>query len=338
MNIAVLFGGLSLERNVSLAGGYAVCKALESLGHRVLPVDPALGKNGLINLSDFKIPDGATSIDELKKHSPKNIIECINSPIFDDVDMAFIVLHGKYGEDGRIQSLLELRGIPYTGSGVRASATAIDKLTSKLLFLAAGVMTPNWITVNEDDIGNYEYYESIRDELGNKTIIKPVNQGSTIGISTVHHGNLDDIHNGIIEAAKYSKRIIIEEFIEGRELTVGIVGDTALPIIEIVPESGFYDYEHKYTSGKTEYICPANIDENIEEFLQNSASTAYKVLGCSGFGRIDFRMDDDGRIFCLEANTIPGFTATSLVPKAAQAMGIEFPELCSQIIELALKK
>lgn len=337
MNIAVIFGGISLERNVSISGGLSVVEALRSKGHNVLAVDPAYGVNALLNGTEITVPSEPPTLEELSKFPLKNIIDCINSEIFDQVDVAFIVLHGKYGEDGRIQSLLELRGIPYTGSGVKASAVAIDKITSKLLFASAGIPTPNWTIIHDEDLGNYDLYESLRMDIGSKLAIKPANQGSSIGISFVLNGNLDDIHHAVEEAAKYGSRIIVEEYIEGRELTVGIVGEEVLPVIEIIPESGIYDYSHKYKKGMTEYICPAEIDDNMEEYIQTSAHTAYRILGCTGFGRVDFRLDEEGGLYCLEVNTIPGFTSTSLVPKAAAVSGIEFPELCEMIIDFSLK-
>lgn len=337
MNIAVLFGGISPERNVSIAGGKAVAEALKSKGHNVYPIDPALGANGLVAIEDIVVPEGVPTMEELEKMPVRNIIDCINSPLFDNIDAAFIVLHGKYGEDGRIQSLLELRGIPYTGSGVKASSVGMDKLTSKLLFSGANIPTPTWLTVRKDDYENYEFFEALRDELGNKIIVKPNNQGSTIGITSILNGNLDDIGAGISAASKYSSIVLAEQFIEGRELTVGIVDGTALPVIEIVPDGGFYDYNHKYIKGKTEYLCPAPIDDFQEEFLQNLAIMAFGVIGCSGFGRVDFRMDEEGQVYCLEVNTVPGFTATSLVPKAAAVTGLEFPDLCEKLINIAVK-
>ncbi len=337
MNIAVLFGGISTERNVSIAGGRAVVEALRSKGHNVIPVDPALGADWKNSEEVLNGGNGVPSLDELSKMSSRNIIDCINSDAFDKVDVAFIVLHGKWGEDGRVQSLLELRGIPYTGSKVKGSAIAIDKNSSKMIFLAANIPTPPWYVVRPKDYENYEFFEEIRGELGNHLAIKPNDQGSTIGITIVESGNLDEIHDGILTASEYSDLVLIEKFIEGQEITVGIIGEDALPVIEIVPEEGFYDYEHKYTKGKTRYDCPADISEDIAEFTQSMAHTAYMALGCSGFARADFRLDEDGQPFLLEMNTIPGFTATSLVPMAAKEVEIEFPELCERIIEIALE-
>jgi len=336
MNIAVLMGGISPERNVSLNGGLSVVKALREKGHNIVAVDPTFGKNGiikdfeLINMSVF--PD----IEELMKFDTKNYIECINSEIFDNIDLAFIVLHGINGEDGKIQALLELRGIPYTGSGIKASSVAIDKLSSKMLFLAAGISTPPWSVIREKDYNNYDFFKEIRSELGNKLVIKPNNQGSTVGITIVKDGNLDDIHHGIINASKYSDIVLIEQFIEGREITVGVLNGEALPVIEIITTEGFYDYNHKYTKGNTQYICPAEISEDIEEFTQSLAVSAYNVIDCKGVARADFRLSDEGQPFLLEINTIPGFTETSLVPMAAKEVELDFADLCEELVNLAL--
>ncbi|HOK13682.1 MAG TPA: D-alanine--D-alanine ligase [Candidatus Kapabacteria bacterium] len=337
MRVAVLFGGISTERNVSISGGRAVVEALRSLGYDVIPVDPAFGKDGQIKAEEhINNINHFNTLEELSQFSPKSIIECINSEIFDNIDCAFIVLHGKYGEDGIIQSLLELRGIPYTGSGVKANAISIDKATTKNLMLVAGIPVPAGTLVSPEIANEFEVIKEIRNEFGNELVIKPNDQGSTIGLTIVRDGNLDEISRGIAEAGKYCRDVLIEQFIDGREITVGIVGDEALPVIEIIPESGFYDYEHKYTKGKTQYVCPAEIDEDIAEFVKGLSITAHNVIGCSGFSRVDFRLTEDGQPFFLEINTVPGFTATSLVPKAAKHLGIEFPELCDRIIKLAL--
>lgn len=337
MKIAVLFGGLSKERNVSINGGRAVINALKDTEHEVIGIDPAMGKdfeksidvlNGNLVISD----------EELSTISPRTYIDCVNSSAFDDVDCAFIVLHGTYGEDGRIQSLLEFRGIPFTGSGVMASSLAMNKEATKMIFAANNVLTPDGLLVSKDDWNNFDLIKEIRSNLGDKLVIKPNEQGSTIGLTIVMNGNLDDISHAIKLACEFSDSALVEKYIAGRELTVGVVGDTILPIIEIVPEDGFYDFEHKYTKGKTHYICPADVSEDIAEFMMSMAEIAYKALGCSGFGRVDFRLDEDGQPFCLEVNTIPGFTELSLVPMAAKEIGIEFKELCLKLIDIATKK
>lgn len=336
MKIAVIFGGISTERDISIKSGRAVFNALIELGHEVIGVDPALGSEGFIyDIDEFeKIP----KLEALKSNGlyPKQYLASITHPTFDNIDFAFIVLHGKYGEDGTIQSLFEFRGIPYSGSKIKSSSLAIDKNASKMMFSAVGIITPRWTVLKSNDIGNYEIYDELRQEFGKEMVIKPNDQGSTVGVTIIRDGNLDEIHKGCESASKLSDLILIEQYIPGKEITVGILGKEPLPVIEIIPESGFYDFEHKYTKGKTQYVCPAEIPEDISEFAQQLAITAFNALGCSGCGRADFRLDDDGQPFILELNTIPGFTETSLVPKAAKEIGIDFNQLCQKIIDLAL--
>lgn len=338
MNIAVLFGGISPERNVSIDGGKAVIEALESKGHKVFPIDPAMGKEALRTKDQIISENKFISSEEMEQYNTRKMIECADLEIFNEIDIAFIVLHGKNGEDGKIQALLELRGVPYTGSGVKASSLAIDKNSSKMIFTAAGILTPEWVIVPKEDRNNYDYFEKIRSEFGNQLVVKPNDQGSTIGINIIMDGNLDDIHNAVLEAGKYSDIVLIERYIEGQEITIGIIGEEPLPLIEIIPEGGFYDYKHKYTKGKTQYICPAEISEDIAEFMQGIAQTAYLALDCKGFARADFRLNEDGEPYLMEINTIPGFTSTSLVPMAAKEIGLDFQELCEKIIELTLTK
>jgi D-alanine-D-alanine ligase len=338
MNIAVIFGGISTERNVSIAGGKSVIEALRSKGHNVIPIDPAFGadthlaEEALTDLSIFP------TIEELSKMSTRHYIDAIQSEVFDNIDVAFIVLHGKNGEDGLIQALLELRGIPYTGSGVKASAVAMDKMASKNLFAAAGLLTPPWMIIRKNEMEDLEILKEIRKELGPKVVVKPNDQGSSVGVTIITDGNLDTIHSALIDSFKYSDISVVEQFIEGREITVGILGDVALPVIEIIPKDEFYDYKHKYTKGNTTYICPAEIPSDVVEFSQSMAMICSNIIGASGFSRADFRLSEEGEPFILELNTIPGFTSTSLVPMAAKQIGIEFPELCEHIIELALEK
>lgn len=339
MKIAVLFGGISTERNVSIAGGKAVIAALESLGHKVIPIDPAFGKDALEKSKELLTDLSAfPDMDDLRQYHTRNYIDCINSDFFDDIDVAFLVLHGMNGEDGFIQSLLHLRKVPFTGSNTRASAAAMDKNFSKLIFAGAGVNTPLWTAIQRHEIDDDSLRKEIRGYLGKELVVKPNDQGSTIGITIIRDGNLEDLDSAIRLAAKYSETIIIERFISGREITVGIVGGEPLPIIEIIPDEGFYDYKAKYTKGHTEYVCPAEISPDIADFVTNMALTANAALGCTGFSRADFRLSEDGEAYCLELNTIPGFTETSLVPMAAREIGIDFPQLCEKIINLALEE
>lgn len=338
MNIAVIFGGISTERNVSIAGGKSVIEALRSKGHNVIPIDPAFGSDYLKAeeaLADItKFPTN----EELSEMSTKNYIDAVQSEIFDNIDIAFIVLHGKNGEDGLIQALLELRGIPYTGSGVKASAVAMDKMSSKNLFAAAGLLTPPWMVLRKNEFDLDDTVKEVKKDFGSKVVVKPNDQGSSVGVTIIQDGDLDKVKQGITDAFNYSDIVIIEQFIEGREITVGLLGGEPLPVIEIIPKDEFYDYKHKYTSGNTDYICPAEISEDIAEFAQSMAVVCNNIIGGSGFSRADFRLTEEGEPYLLELNTIPGFTSTSLVPKAAKQVGIEFPELCEQIINLALDK
>jgi len=338
MNIGVIFGGISTERDISIKSGIAVYNALKQLNYNAILVDPALGKDGFLHSVEEaeNLPKYAEL--DAQIHNKQKYLECISSSNLNEINLAFIVLHGKYGEDGTIQTLLDFKDIPYTGSKPKAHSIGLDKNLSKLLFSSVRIPTPRWTVVRKEDAENFELAEELRDEFGKKMVIKPNDQGSTIGVTIVIDGNLDEIHNGVKLALSFSDLVIVEEYIEGREITVGIIGNEALPVIEIVPQSGFYDFEHKYTRGKTEYICPAEIPDDVASFTQELALMAYNIIGAEGFARVDFRLNEDNQPFILDVNTIPGFTETSLVPKAAKAIGIEFPELCQRIINEALKK
>jgi len=338
MKIAVLYGGISPERNVSIVGGQAVMAALKSKGYEVIGIDPALGEDKerkaeklVSNIESF------TSLEELENYDPRNIINCVNSNLFDDVDCAFLVLHGKYGEDGSIQTLLELREIPYTGSGPRASAIAMDKLTSKSLFMANGILTPPWEIIHPADADDHKFLADLRKALGKNIVIKPADLGSTIGLTILKDATVEEVSEAIREASKFSTNLLAERYIEGREITVAVVDGEALPVIEIKPKEDFYDYKHKYSKGATEYVCPAEIPEDVADFVQNLAISAYNSLGCKCFARIDFILDADNQPYCLELNTIPGFSSTSLVPMAAKQIGIEFPDLCELLINKSLE-
>ena len=198
-------------------------------------------------------------MEELENYDPRNIINCVNSNLFDDIDCAFLVLHGKYGEDGSIQTLLELREIPYTGSGPRASAIAMDKLTSKSLFMANGILTPPWEIIHPADADDHKFLADLRKALGKNIVIKPADLGSTIGLTILKDATVEEVSEAIREASKFSTNLLAERYIEGREITVAVVDGEALPVIEIKPKEDFYDYKHKYSKGATEYVCPAEI-------------------------------------------------------------------------------
>ncbi|MFN4769677.1 MAG: D-alanine--D-alanine ligase [Candidatus Kapaibacterium sp.] len=335
MNIAVLLGGNSPERNVSLASGAAVTRALRSLGHTVVAIDPSSGTDCIVDIDTMEIPSQPPTAEELAARPVSRYLECVCSSVFDDVEIAFSVLHGKNGEDGVMQALLEARGVRYTGSSIMGCSLTMDKAQTKIVFSAVNVPTPRWtLAVKGDDI-DHEMLRELRDSFRNGIVVKPNDQGSTVGMTIITSMNLDDIEQAIIEAWKFSETALIEEYIEGRELTVAVVGDEAFPVVEIIPEGGFYDYAHKYTKGMSSYHCPADLDEELTAFIQNLSIMAHKACGCSGYSRIDFRLDEDNQPWCLEVNTLPGMTATSLVPKAAAAAGVSFEELCERIINLA---
>jgi D-alanine-D-alanine ligase len=342
LNIIVLTGGVSSERNVSIASSKAIAKGLKESGHDVKVIDPIYGvsqpsEENIFN-SRPSIGKEFPAMEELKTFSNRNVIECINSDLFDNMDIVFIGLHGKFGEDGRIQSLLEMRGVNYTGSRVTSSAMAMDKDISKIIFSHFQIPTPNWFMVENGEYSLNHIDEKINAYFEYPVVIKPNDEGSTVGLSIVQP-DVEDIQlrKALEYAFEYSDRVMIEQYIEGRELTVAILGEEALPVVEIKPKEGFYDYEHKYTSGKTEYFCPADLPEELSNELRLKAITAHRSLGCKAYSRVDFRLNPKNEFFCLEVNTLPGMTELSLVPKAAKAVDISFPELLNKIIELSLK-
>ncbi|MFA5403598.1 MAG: D-alanine--D-alanine ligase [Ignavibacteria bacterium] len=337
MNIALIVGGISSEREVSLTSGMAILKALRENGHNVKVIDPIFGEKEILEDIIFKnlVSTEYPTYDAMEKlliESRRKVIDCINSWLFDNIDIAFIGLHGKYGEDGRIQSLLDLRGIKYTGSDILSSAIAMDKNISKMIFKNFDIPTADWIVMTKKDKIDVK---NILRRISLPFVIKPNDEGSTVGLTIVK--NESEIKNAIDLAFKYTDKIMIEKYIKGREITVSIVGDVAYPLIEIKPKDGFYDYHHKYTKGMTEYICPAEVKDEVSVKAQENALKAYHSLGCSVYSRVDFLLDDNDDLHCLEVNTLPGMTELSLVPKAVKAKGMEFNELIENIIGFSLK-
>jgi len=326
--VALLVGGTSPERQVSKMSGKGVLQALKALKYPTTIIDPAYGINQPKEEEQFFLEKDFVEI------SNRNCIETINSDLLDDVDVVFSALHGKWAEDGTIQSLLELRGLKYTGSKVLASAVAMDKEMSKVIFRQAGVKTADWLIVSNQDYDSELITEEIKNKLGYPCIIKPNDQGSTVGLTLVK--DKLEIKEAISLSLQFSSKALIEKYIPGRELTVAILLDEALPVLEIVPKGGMYDYKHKYTSGMSEYIVPADITEEVAAKAQQQALKAFHSLGCEGYARVDFRLDIDNELYCLEVNTLPGMTPLSLVPKAAKAVGISFEELIKKIIQQAL--
>ncbi|MFQ6003292.1 MAG: D-alanine--D-alanine ligase, partial [Candidatus Zixiibacteriota bacterium] len=309
-------------------------------GHKVIALDTAQGQKLLPDTGKY-IPEGVKTeppdVAELEKRGKELALKALDSFDFSEVDVIFLALHGGQGEDGTIQALLNLTGKPYTGSGVLASALAMNKAMSKKIFEREGILTPDWFLVEDSDLSNLSAIANgIEGNLGYPCVIKPNDQGSTVGLSVVKEKG--ELKKAFDFAKNYSRQFLVEKYIPGRELTVGVLEDAALPVVEIIPEHGVYDYECKYTTGKSRYIVPAEISENKAKEIQAIGLKAFKTLGCEGYARVDFRFGEDGRFYCLEVNTLPGMTAHSLVPKAAKAVNIGFPELVDRIAKLALRK
>jgi len=291
--IAVLMGGLSAEREISLKTGSACLKALQQGGYQAIAID-----------AGHDLPE------QLKDAA---------------IEVAFIALHGRFGEDGRVQGLLEMLQIPYTGSGVLASSVAIDKVVTKKMLLYHELPTPGFEFMRPGDSSDQLMARCKHLPL----IVKPSREGSTIGISIAR--SREALRHGIDTAAALDGTVLIEDFIEGSELTVSVLNGEALPIIQIVPKGGFYDFHAKYTAGQTEYLLPAPIDADSYHRIQQAAVAACETLGCRGAARVDFMLRER-EFYCIEVNTIPGMTETSLLPKAAAEAGIEFPQLVEQIL------
>ncbi len=328
INVVLLVGGTSPEREVSKNTGKSILKALHDLDYKVKVIDPAFGLNQPKEIEKFFEEKDYT------ERTNRNFVEAINSTMFDDVNVAFIALHGKWGEDGALQSLLELRGIKYTGSKVLASSLAMDKSMAKVMFQHFDVSTPRWFVINKYDTDFDLIKSKIKKFFGYPCVIKPNDEGSTIGL-TICRGDVE-VSQAIIKAQQFSKKILVEEYIPGHELTVAVVDQHALPVLEIKPKSGFYDYENKYTQGRTDYIVPAEIPQKVAEHLQHQALLAFNSIGCESYARVDFRLTNDFKSYCLEVNTLPGMTSTSLVPKMAKAAGISFEDLIDRIIKNSL--
>ncbi|MQA88822.1 MAG: D-alanine--D-alanine ligase [Gemmatimonas sp.] len=331
MKIAVLLGGTTVEREVSLASGLAVTQALREKGHTVRVIDTA---RGFVPPDEERelLPEGVHSAppDDLESAlSPSDIPRI---PQLREADLAFLALHGGIGEDGRLQVLLELSGIPYTGSGPLGSGIAMDKDVSKRLLRDAEIPILPWRVARAPDL-SYDR-DTIEQVIGFPCIVKPSRQGSSVGVIVV--SGIGELHDAVGEASRFDSEVMIERYARGRELTISIVGDEPLPPIEIRPKTGLYDYEAKYTAGMTEYVCPAPLEGELTTRAQRFAFRAFRVLKLSGYARIDFILAED-RLYCLEANTLPGMTATSLLPKAAAAVGVSFPDLCERIVMISLQ-
>lgn len=298
--IGILFGGCSCEREVSIKSGKAVAKAFESLEYDAVLLD-------------------------VQRETELEIVSLLKN---NRIDIVFIAMHGGFGEDGRLQNILERLEVPYTGSSFRASRIAMDKLASRLIFEEAGLCVPRYVRLKKED--NISATEALRYPL----VVKPSRQGSSIGISFVDSASV--LEKAVQDAFAFDEEILAEEFIRGRELTVSVLDGKPLPIVEIIPKTGFFDYKSKYEPGWTHYIVPAPLAPDIVEEVQACAVRAYEALGCRHFARVDMIVQVEHAPFILEVNTIPGLTETSLFPKAAQAAGISFDLLCKKLIQMPL--
>ncbi|MDX1677674.1 D-alanine--D-alanine ligase [Arsukibacterium sp.] len=297
--VAVMYGGHSAERDVSLRSGKAVLNALQQAGVDAVAFDPAEQSLPAL-LNDVK------------------------------AERVFIVLHGRGGEDGTMQGALQLLGLPYTGSGVLGSALAMDKIRCKRLFIAQQLPTAPFAVVHSETID----YAGLLDQLGGKVMVKPANEGSSIGMSAA--STAAELEQAIAAALQYDSEILVERWINGREFTIAILGETVLPVVEMRTPRPFYDYEAKYQANSTEYLCPAPLTAEQTTVMQRDALAAFKAVGASGWGRVDLMLNEQGEHFLLEVNTVPGMTEKSLVPMAAKAAGLSFSELVLRILQQTL--
>jgi D-alanine-D-alanine ligase len=348
MKIVVLAGGLSTERDVSLVTGTMVTKALKKSGHQVILLDVYLGYkdqeeklDGIFDLTENmpglneKINENAPDIESVKKMR-KDQSACFFGPnviqICRMADIVFMGLHGSNGEDGRIQAAFDLFGIKYTGTGHLSSAIAMDKEISKQFFESAQVPTPKGVVAIKDQ--SFLSFEETG--LSLPVVVKPCCGGSSIGTTIVRQK--EDYQQALEDSFQYEDRAIVEEFIKGREFSVGVIAHKPLPVIEIAPVEGFYDYKNKYKAGSAIETCPANIPETIGKKMQYYAKVVSQCLNFDTYARMDFLLSENNHIYCLEANTLPGMTPTSLLPQEAAAVGMNFEQLCDEIIRVSLEK
>lgn len=343
MKIVVLAGGISTERDVSLVTGTMIYKALRGMGHALVLLDVYMGYEGDIedifaDTRDWSENSGAISeqnpdIDAVKAMRKGNP-ECAIGPnvieICKQSDIVFLALHGRNGEDGKIQAMFDLLDIKYTGTDFLSSAIAMDKAISKDIFEQFKIPTPKGIVVSRQDMHMVDVWSIF------PCIVKVNCGGSSVGVYIAHDGR--ELAQALQQAFLLEDTVIIEQYIDGREFSVGVMDGRALPIIEIAPKVGFYDYKNKYQAGSTVETCPAKLDANVARAIQACAETVFRALRLKTYARMDFRMDTQSNFYCLEANTLPGMTPTSLLPQEAAAVGMDFPALCQKIIDISLEK
>lgn len=346
MNIVVLAGGLSTERDVSFKSGDMVAKALRKLGHKVLLLDVFLGYGTCEqNIDDIfehaleesvvvsDIPGEAPDLEAVKASRPDQS-DCFFGPnvisICQKADVVFMALHGENGENGKVQAAFDLFGIKYTGNGYLSSAIAMDKGVTKEFFKAHGIPCPDGFALHISERSEG------REPLRYPCVVKPACGGSSIGVSIVY--NHEEYEKALDDAFQWEEEVIVEDYIQGREFSVGVIEGKVLPVIEIAPIQGFYDYKNKYAAGSAVETCPAEISKELTEQMQSYAEQVVEVLGLETYSRMDFLIDENNRMFCLEANTLPGMTPTSLLPQEAAAVGISYEELCQKIIDISLAR
>lgn len=339
MKIVVLAGGTSTERDVSLVSGKNVYDALRSKGHQVVLLDVYLGYekeaddifsqdvDWIANVGSIsaECPD-LEAVKALRKDGDRNFFGPHVLSICQQADVVFMALHGECGEDGKIQAAFDLFGIRYTGTDALSSAMCMDKAVTKDIFKAYGISTPKGIHFTKE--------APVMEPIALPCVVKAACGGSSIGVTIAH--TKEEYQNAVKEAFRLGDTIVAEQYIKGREFSVGVIDKKALPVIEIAPKEGFYDYKNKYQAGSTIETCPADISKESAEGMQRCAEKAFEVLRLKNYARMDFMMDEDGNYYCLEANTLPGMTSTSLLPQEAAVLGIDFPDLCQKIVDMAL--
>ncbi len=347
MNIVVLAGGLSPERDVSLSTGTMVTNALRNKGHNAIlvdlffgveqlpdPIEQAFAVSGM--LSGFSVPETAPDLEQIRSARANGFSEQIGLGVLElcrAADLAFLALHGGIGENGSLQSFFDLSGVRHTGSPSIGCALAMDKAVSKSLLRSEGVLTANWAVARKGIPFDTEHFPI-------PCVVKPNSGGSSIGVIIVRERA--ELARAIETGFAFEDELIVEEFVQGMELSAGILGNAddceALPLIEIVPKHGFYDYQHKYQKGWTDEIVPARISPELTKKVQELAKRAFRALKLGVYARIDFLLTSSGEAYCLEANTLPGMTPTSLLPQEAEQAGLDYPALCETIVNLSLKR
>jgi len=338
MRILLLAGGDSSEKEVSLRSGAAIYDALKHMGHNVLAINPSGGQS-LVGADGKFVATLPPHVNPttVQTADTRAMSTTLKGTDFDKVELVVIALHGGSGENGTIQSLLDLGGVKYTGSGMAASAIAMDKAITKRLFVSEGIPTPRWEQYRwRSDADDRTIAVDILRKFDFPMIVKPNNSGSTVGLTKVR--DEPSLVPALHVCVKESRDILVEEFIPGRELTVSVLDGEPLPLVEIVPKNELYDYEAKYIKGMSEYIAPADVEPRLAREMQEAAAKAFRVIGASGLVRVDFILSPENEYYCLEINTLPGMTNLSLAPMAAKVAGMTFDDLMARVIDSALRK